>query len=405
MVSVGAEVGHGAAEQPPLHAGLDQQRQVGVGEHLERGHRGRRRRRSRRATAGKPARAYRLPASSRICSFTRSRCASMLSRGPAAGARRRTPRGSCSRTCAHRPSRTRTQGGRRGRCWSWVLLVRSRTAVRPARPDQVLSWRGQLVAGHGGSGDAASGRRRRARARRRRGPRAPGRCRVAAAAGQAGRDERGEVVADRLVSPLTGSSPTGPVEKRVGDDEPVDLGVALDQGAGRSRSAERMTSLGAGQLGTGVGGAERRAAGRRRRAGRRTPRRPGTAPPCRRSAGRARSCWCRPRRRSRPSRRRRRADAPRAARPRRARPGGRGGARPSGCRGRRARLLRDGLTEPKVSGTASTCYCRYRVIHSPVNEEPSYGHRPSSRRRRRQPHPVRPQRTAPYAQASATRTC
>ena len=40
VVTLGAEVLDGAAEQPPLHAGLDHQRQVGHREHLDLRHRG-----------------------------------------------------------------------------------------------------------------------------------------------------------------------------------------------------------------------------------------------------------------------------------------------------------------------------------------------------------------------------
>jgi len=40
VVMLGAEVLDRAAEQPPLDAGLDQQRQVGMGEQLEAGDRG-----------------------------------------------------------------------------------------------------------------------------------------------------------------------------------------------------------------------------------------------------------------------------------------------------------------------------------------------------------------------------
>ena len=68
-----------------------------------------------------------------------------------------------------------------------------------------------------------------------------------------------------------------------------------------------------------------------------TARRPGCRRRCRarcgrRSAGRPRSCWCRPRRRSPPCPRRRRACRPRRASPRRAVRGASGGARPTSSR-------------------------------------------------------------------------
>ena len=55
VVALGAQVQHGAAEQAPLHAGLDQQRQVAAGQHLERGDRAADVVRGRRTRAGSPA--------------------------------------------------------------------------------------------------------------------------------------------------------------------------------------------------------------------------------------------------------------------------------------------------------------------------------------------------------------
>ncbi len=220
-------------------------------------------------------------------------------------------------------------------CWSLsppcCVEGAGRHDAGQAGPGEIGQVGGEFACGAWGDRRAATSRRPSGPGRRRRGPtarRPPGRgpacCSATGDRGRRLRRRRGR-------TGCRSGRCRRPVEGLLVDDEPVELRVGLD---------ERQVGVDRGRRPSAAGGRccpialAQLAAAAARRPGRRRRRRARSG---RRSAGRRRSCWCRPRPRSPPCRRRRRACRPRRGWRRRAARGGRAGARPTGSRGGPAR--------------------------------------------------------------------